>query len=243
MLGNSSNVMRAAFGVKGGKNITFRHNTVVGDLPSLAFAMRVNREGQNPINEGIRFYNNIWSDSSGTMGAENVDRPNDFSDTPLGETTDWTLDNNLFWNGTMSIPSDAGETCNYTDDAAAIVGDPLLPGQAGIVLPRWDAAAGQFVDGSMTIRAAFERMVMLYGLPSATSPVVDSAEIEHSPVDDILGNGRSVASADVGAVEVSLPTEVGLLESKAVATKFSMPVPIVSVALCIVMIFLRLRRS
>ncbi len=87
MIGNSENVMRAPFSVKGGRDIVFRHNTIVGDLPSMAFAMRVLQEGANPVNDEIHFYNNIWSDPEGTMGAENPSRPDDFSDTPSARPT------------------------------------------------------------------------------------------------------------------------------------------------------------
>ena len=142
LLGNSAHLMRSPFGVKGGRDITFRHNTVAGDMPSRAFAMRLNNEGSNPPNENIQFYNNVWSDPAGTMGARYPSDTNDFSDTPLGQTLSFALDNNLYWNGGEDIPYDGGELINYTDDTDRVIGDPLLGDQTGLVLPHWNPGAG-----------------------------------------------------------------------------------------------------
>ncbi|MAT41253.1 MAG: hypothetical protein CL609_02850 [Anaerolineaceae bacterium] len=203
MLGNSGNVMRAAFGVKGGKDITFRHNTVIGDLPSLAFAMRLNTEGDNPANENIQFYNNIWADPTGTMGAENDTRQNDFSDTPIGQTASFSLDYNLYWNDGSPIPTDPNELINYTIDNHSLIADPLLPVQNNLTLPRWVPASGLFADGSTSIRQVFTRMAGYYGRPGFESPVIDQANSAQSPGEDILGNPRPLLSGpDIGALEV-----------------------------------------
>jgi hypothetical protein len=209
LLGNSPVVMRAPFGVKGGKNITFRNNTVVGDLPSLAFAMRLNSEGSNPANENIHFFNNIWSDPTGTMGAESPSRPNDFSDTPLGQTASFQLHNNLYWNGGNPIPSDSGELINYTDDGAGVVADPRLPNHDGLQLPRWTQGQGAFADGSTTIRQAFERLVLTYAVPTELSAIIDAADPANTPSDDILGNPRPMGmTQDIGAIEVEMLSSV-----------------------------------
>ncbi len=201
MLGNAGNVMRAAFGVKGGQDVTFRHNTVAGDLPSLAYAMRLNTEGANPANENIAFFHNIWSDPSATLGSDGQGSADDFSDTPPGETVSFTLDRNLYFNGGDPIPSDPGELVNFDDDSERIVADPLLPGQPGLVLPRWDPQTQQFADGSATIREVFVRLVTLYGAPSAGSPVIDAADPAEAPAVDILGRMRPAESPDLGAYE------------------------------------------
>lgn len=198
MLGNSANVMRAPFGVKGGRDITFRNNTVVGDLPSYAFAMRLNTEGDNPPNDNILFYNNIWSDPTGSMGAKRPSDSNDFSDTPQGETLSFVLNTNLYWNGAQSIPFDENEKINYTDDPEALMSDPLLNGHAGLILPRWNQGEGRFGDGSTTIRQAFVALVNQYGAPGAGSPAVDGADPAHAPSHDILGNPRSLEATGHG---------------------------------------------
>lgn len=200
LLGNASNQMRAPFGVKGASDVTVRHNTVVGDLPANAYTMRLNTEGDNQPNANIAFYNNIWADPTGTM--------DDFSDTPAGETSSFTLANNLYWNGGAAIPSSSNDIINVQQDAAARIADPLLPRQSGLVLPRWNAEAGQFADGSTSIRQAFVRLVQSYGTPASGSAALDSARADQSPTSDILANPRPAGgSSDIGAVEVQAPIE------------------------------------
>lgn len=197
MIGNSTSMMRSAFGVKGGRDITFRNNTIVGDLPSRAFAMRLNREAENPVNSNIQFFNNIFSDPSGTMGSE-AGNNIDFADASTSNVTAITLDHNLYWNGVNEIPPDASQAVQYTDDSNRLISNPLLGSQSGLVVPSWDGSA--FADGSQTIREAFERLVALYGTPEASSPVIDQADPANSPDHDILGNPRE--APDIGAVEV-----------------------------------------
>jgi hypothetical protein len=206
MLGDSGNDMRTAFGVKGGQDITFRANTVVGNLPSLAYACRVNREGSNPVNENVTLSGNIWSDPTGTMGAESGGGTNDFSDGSPSEATGLVLDGNLYWNGGAAIPP--GDLVSpLTDDANALVADPQLPAQAGIVLPRWNGTA--FVSGSATIREEFERLVALYGAIGGASPAAGAADPAFTPHDDVLGRNRD-ASPDLGAYEANAPAGLAI---------------------------------
>lgn len=204
MLGDSGNTMRASFGVKGCRDVVFRHNTVVGDLPALAYAMRLNLEGANQIVDNVSFRHNVWSDPTGTMGATAGGGGNDFSDTPPGETQSWVLERNLYWNGAQPIPEDPGELINYTDDAQRIVADPQLPAATGITLPRWLPGPALFADGSTSIRQVFESLVALYGTFPAASPLRDGALPGDSPPDDILGLPRD-ASPDLGAWEWRAP--------------------------------------
>jgi len=198
MLGNAGNDMRAAFGVKGGQDITFRNNTVVGDLPALAYALRVNQEGLNLQNQNVYFYNNIWADPTGTMGAEAAGGVNEFSDGSPGEVSNLILDNNVYWNGGAAIPP--GDLVSpLVNDARRVVADPLLnTDHTAIVLPRWNGST--FLSGNTTIRQEFERLVNLYGQIPSNSPAIGGADPAFAPTDDILGRPRT-AAPDLGAYQ------------------------------------------
>jgi hypothetical protein len=201
-LGNTNNPIRAVLAVKGARDITFRHNSIIGDLPGKAFAMRLSLQENNLVNKSIHFYNNIWTDPTGTMGSERSGDPNDFSDSLPWETSSFTLVNNLYWNGNADIPVDEEELVNHTDDPQGIVADPLLPDQATIVLPLWMEEEGRFADGSTSIREAFSRLVLNYGALAANSPAVDKADPNFAAAEDILGRSRpDNALPDIGAYE------------------------------------------
>lgn len=203
MIGNATDLMRAPVTVQGSRNLVFRNNTLVGDMPSRSFAGRLIAVGDNPPNEDLQFFNNVYSDPTGTMGSEAFTGV-DLFDAPAGQTASATLEGNLYFNGGNAIPQDAGQVLTLADDAGALVADPLLADQAGLVLPVWDGSA--FGDGSSTIREAFETLVMLYGAPAPGSPVEDAADPANAAMDDILGRERGPAP-DLGAFEVTPMTD------------------------------------
>ncbi|CAM2067048.1 putative pectate lyase C [Sulfidibacter corallicola] len=199
MLGNATHIMRSSFVIRGGSDILIRNNTISGDLPCLAYTVQMVREGQNPVNDNVRFINNIWSDQAGTFGSRSPGDNQDFSDTPVADTNSFTLNNNLYFNDDNAIPFDQFELINMTDDANAIEDDPLLmPPPENITLPRWNGSA--FLSGATSIRAEFERLATTYGTPGPGSAVIGAGA--EGPGDDLFGNTRG-SVADVGAVEVN----------------------------------------
>lgn len=198
MLGNSANQIRSPFQVMGVYSVTIRANTVIGDLPAKEYGVRIFTITPNPNNDQIHLHNNIWADPTGTMG-DTFNR---------GANTDLlTFDNNLFWNAGQAFPTTSESIIEVTDDAHRVVGDPLLGDQTGIQLPRWNEGAGQFGDGSVTIRQAFERLVTLYGVPADGSAALDVADPDNAPTEDILGQARPGGSgSDIGAYEVQQTT-------------------------------------
>ncbi|GEM_PF-4403272 len=113
----------------------------------------------NMANNDIRYFNNVWSDPSGTM--------DDFSDTTPGQTDPWTLHNNVYYNGGNALPEDGNELVNPSDDVAAIVGDPVLDDPADATIPTWNSSAGQFTDGSQNIcEARWRRRTSMSGVTS-----------------------------------------------------------------------------
>jgi hypothetical protein len=194
MLGDGTQTMRAPLGVKGSRGIVFRNNTVLGDLPSNAFAFRLNVEGENLAVDDVAFYNNLWCDPNGSMA--------DFADTPPGELADFTLDTNGYWNDGAAIPYDGSDLVNANADTNAVLGDPGFAWDAdALPLPRWNAEAGLFAGGYATIREVFVAWATAHGTPAANGAAIDAARVDQAPGDDLLGHPRGNAP-DLGAVEV-----------------------------------------
>lgn len=201
LIGNSTTPIVGAFQLKGVKDVTIRANTIVGDLPGGSYALRAGTEAANPSVEGVRLLNNIFADPTGTMTKRLV---NTYGNAILST---FALTNNLYWNGGGSLQGYfTNGTLKPEDDAAALFGDPKLPGdQSAVVLPLWNATAGTFQSGETTIRAEFVRLVQTYGTLGSGSAAAGKADASEMPADDILGRPRG-AQPSVGAFEVNLVT-------------------------------------
>ena len=198
MLGNSNISMRSPLGIKGAKKINFYNNTTTGALPSNAYAIRVNREGSNKINSDIKLYNNIWSDASGTMGQGINEKNTDFSDILPNQLKNFTLDNNLIFNGSNSLPSSFFDKINPSDDKHLIHSNPVFPDNSMLITPVWLPIKGSFADGSFTVREAFTRLVLYYGIPGNTAAIQSRVNDKYLPNKDILGSIRTLPHS-VGA--------------------------------------------
>jgi hypothetical protein len=199
-LGNASELIHTTLKIVGAEDITFRNNTITGDLPGRSFAFRLTGRAAMP-NRNILFYNNIWNDPTGTMGADNNQSNNNFADSE--KTESFEIDNNLYWNNGQTIPPDDDETISYLDDNNAYLGNPKLPtDQTSFQPPQWLPDNGQFLGGAASIKALFKKLVAEYGMIPADSIAIDAANPQFAPPTDILGNER--INPDLGAYEYPL---------------------------------------
>jgi len=199
MIGNSDISMRSPFGVKGAKNVWFYNNTITGDLPSNAFAIRVNKEGKNKTNTQLYFYNNIWSDPTGTMGMGDDESYADFSDTMLHEIDDFILENNLIWNGGKELPTSFFDAINPSDDKYLLTFNPNIPNTQTLIPPIWIEEKKEFKDNSFTISEAFQRLVYFYGTTNLPIKAQGFSNNPYYPQYNILGRKRENKNS-VGAL-------------------------------------------
>ena len=193
MLGNSNHQIRSPVQIMNSKRITFRHNTIHGDLPAKEYGSRIFTYGTNPpVNDSITITANIWSDPTGTMG-DVYNRGNN--------TTNLFFYRNLHWNGGQVFPTSTQSIIEVASDYRGLTGDPLLPGLSGLILPRYLENEKRFSDGSSLIAEVFRNIVLQYGKPGYGSPASDSADAAYSPPEDILGNPRDPLYPDIGAFE------------------------------------------
>jgi hypothetical protein len=174
--------------------VTVRANTFIGDFDSSNyFLLRTENYGSNNKSREVYFYNNILADTDGGMPR--------FTYSPSSQITSaWELDNNLYYNGDASLPTNDADEINYSDDSNRIVDDPDLTDNIRLQVPRWTGPG--FQGGYGTIAEAFRDIVTTYGVPASGSPVTDAANANNMPSEDILGNPRPGGGGyDIGAYE------------------------------------------
>jgi hypothetical protein len=193
LIGNGRDDMNTPLTVFGARDVSFVNNTVVGDLPSDAYAFEVDVKGRNPKNRGIRFWNNIWSDPTGTMSQ--------FSDGTRTNTMELEFSNNLYWNGGRGIPSGDLVSPLRHDDRRVVLDPGLATNHGSVTPPVWGGSA--FASGETSIRAEFVRLVQTYGAIPPGSPAVGRASPSVAPKRDILGRAW-VQEPDLGAFEARL---------------------------------------
>lgn len=189
MLGNSAISMRSPLGVKGSHNIKFYNNTVSGNLPSNAYAIRANKERGNLIPDNIILKNNIWSDDTGTMGMGEYESSTDFSDTLFYDLETYTMNNNLIYNGGEDLPSSLLDKITPSSDDNLTTSNPGLAKNESVITPVWSLQQQKFSDGSTSIREVFKRLVLDYGVPT-NNKVVTSDLNQGFPKTDILNTER-----------------------------------------------------
>lgn len=203
MLGNSKHTMRSPLMVKGAKNIKFFNNTVSGDLPSSAFAIRVTKERKNKKPENIKLFNNIWSDPTATMGQGEYENNNDFSDTLIHHLSSFVINNNVYWNGGAKLPNSLLDRINPENDKFKQNVNPSLNHNSHLITPTWQEKKQQFSDGSFSIREAFLRLIHYYGISKKPEAIINqTADAKTFPANDILNNKRKPPHS-VGALATS----------------------------------------
>ena len=209
MLGNSSISMRAPFMVKGAKDINFFNNTISGNLPSNAYAVRITQEQKNKKTTNINLYNNIWSDPTGTMGQGDHEDDLDFSDTLFYQLNEFTLSNNLYWNNGEPLPYSLLDKINPSADNEQVISNPHLGDNTELISPVWNKKTQSFDDGSFEIREVFLRLVNFYGIPkfNYNKREANDNKTLHFPKSDILGKERTLPHS-IGAYNLSSEKKV-----------------------------------
>lgn len=193
MIGDGPDRMHAPFGVSGGRDVAFEHNTVVGDLPARTFGAVLGGHRDNPPNENIALRYNLWLDPTGTMSSP-------FGRASTARNDGVELHGNLYWNGGRPVPGRGGDgLLDPGSDRRAVIANPRLPRFRTPARPRWDPASATFGGGARTIREAHERLVRLVAELRPDSPAVDAAD-GSTAEDDILGRPRD-GRPDIGAFE------------------------------------------